>query len=494
MDANVTIIENGRSGTVNYQEAEGSLSFYWEFSGGDVVASVRVGTEAEWRESHPWAVVRRSAIIRYVAAEVVRQKAPSCRPEIDEATGWIHLYQGQAGAVHPSPVARPGFSMERYRAVRMKFAVGVGIVALIAGALMWFKNKVLVIDPGKGIPFGTAVRNGTHIATLIEALEPYTPSLHRDHSKDRHRLSVFMVPLDGSAPKCIPLIADLTPGAYSLGKILGSDGRTLWLDAAGIHGVDLQTYDVIRSSDLQELNPSLDPMWFEDSRGMEIIDGRLRMLAPDRSAAYTLDPTTRKVAVAEPRASNRYPFEPALTNYLAAGLYTSPTTWLGLHSPKELEGEFKVKRWIRPVEGADEAKEMRKLCKAKLDPFSDDESHRIVSITPIGDTAYLNAAFLRMDDKAEPMRASDPDGAFMIYTSAPGLKGTLVVARVDVEGRILWTTDTGIDRFKLSQILPGATTTAFVGPRLPIPDKLSEPLLVIIDHRTGKASTISLWQ
>ena len=494
MDGSVTITGNGRDGAVDYRESAGTLSFYWEFSGGDVVASVRVGNEAEWRTNHPWAVDRRSAIIRFVAAEVVRQKAPSCIPEVDEASGWLHLRQSQGGTAQHTPIPQPDLSMARYRSVRMKFAVGVGVIALIAGAVMWFKNKVLVIDPGKGIPFGSCVRTDTHIATLIEALEPYTPSLHRDHSKDRHRLSVFMVPLDGSAPKCIPLIGDLTPGAYSLGKILGSDGRTLWLDAAGIHGVDLRTYEVVRSSDLHELNPALDAMWFEDARGMEIIDGRLRMLAPDRSTAYSLDPLTRKAIAVESRPSNSYPFEPALTNYLAAGLYTSPATWLGLHSQKELEGGFKVKRWIRPVEGADDAKEMRKLCKARLDPVSDDKSHRILSITPIGDTAYLNAAFLRMDDEAEPLRASDPDGAFMIWTSAPGLKGTLMVARVDLEGKILWTTDTGIDRFKLSQILPGTTATAFVGPRLPIPDKMSEPLLVIIDHRTGKASTISLWQ
>ena len=494
MDGSVTIIENGREGKVNYHEPAGSLSLHWEFSGGDVVASIRVGTEAEWSKAHPWAVERRASIVRSIAAEVVRQKAPTCIPEMDEASGWLHLRQNQGATARSKAVAQPGFSMARYRSVRMRFAVGVGIAALIAGALMWFKNKVLVIDPGKGIPFGSCVRTDAHIATLIETLEPYTPSLHRDHSKDRHRLSVFLVPLDGSVPRCIPLIGDLTPGAYSLGKILGSDGRTLWSDAAGLHGVDLRTFDVVRSADLHELNPSLDPMWFEDSRGMEVIDGRLRMLASDRSAAYALDPATRKATAVEPRPSTRYPFAPALTNYLAAGLYTSPTSWLGLHSPKELEGEFKVKRWVRPVEGADDAKEMRRLCKAKLDPVSDDRSHRILSIAPIGDTTYLNAAFLRMDEQAEPLRASDPDGAFMIWTSAPGLIGTLMVARVDTEGKILWATDTGIDRFKLSQILPGATTTAFVGPRLPIPDKLSEPLLVIIDHRTGKASTIPLWQ
>ena len=89
---------------------------------------------------------------------------------------------------------------------------------------------------------------------------------------------------------------------------------------------------------------------------------------------------------------------------------------------------------------------------------------------------------------------SEPDGALMIYTSEPGLKGRLMVARVDTAGTILWKVDTGIDRFKLSQILPGKDSFAFVGTRPPVPDKLSEPLLVIVENRTGAVVTHSLWQ
>jgi hypothetical protein len=92
------------------------------------------------------------------------------------------------------------------------------------------------------------------------------------------------------------------------------------------------------------------------------------------------------------------------------------------------------------------------------------------------------------------MRLRDPDGALMLFTSEPGLKGTLMIARVDNDGNILWKVDTTLDRFKLAQILPGSTSTAFVGTRLPIPDKVSEPFIVILDHDTGKLTTHSLWQ
>lgn len=97
MERNVSITGSGRSGQVVYREAAGELSFYWEFGGGDVVASVQVGTETEWRTKHLWAAERRSEILRFLAAELVRQKAPSCRAEIDERRGWINLRQPPVG-------------------------------------------------------------------------------------------------------------------------------------------------------------------------------------------------------------------------------------------------------------------------------------------------------------------------------------------------------------------------------------------------------------
>jgi hypothetical protein len=81
-----------------------------------------------------------------------------------------------------------------------------------------------------------------------------------------------------------------------------------------------------------------------------------------------------------------------------------------------------------------------------------------------------------------------------VSTSAPGRAGTLVVARTDDGGDVLWRTDTGIDRFTLQQILPGATTTAFVGTRPREPDRVPEPLLVLVDHATGARTEHTLWR
>lgn len=89
--ATVTITEQGRSGDVRYSEDGRSISGWWEFAGGDALAIVQMGSAADWRTQHPWAVARRSAILRRVADELVRQKARGCRAEIDEEGGWITL-------------------------------------------------------------------------------------------------------------------------------------------------------------------------------------------------------------------------------------------------------------------------------------------------------------------------------------------------------------------------------------------------------------------
>ncbi len=69
--------------------------------------------------------------------------------------------------------------------------------------------------------------------------------------------------------------------------------------------------------------------------------------------------------------------------------------------------------------------------------------------------------------------------------------GTVIASAIDASGATLWSVDTGIG--KLLDILPDAEWPALVGERPRIPDKLSEPILVTIDARSGKLRTHSLW-
>ena len=105
-DWRVDIKENGRCGSVSYQESAGCISFRWEFGGGDTVAIIYFEDETAWRTKHPWVAGRRTEILQRVADEVIRQKAHSCRAEMDERAGWIvsGSLKGFPKRCRPSPL------------------------------------------------------------------------------------------------------------------------------------------------------------------------------------------------------------------------------------------------------------------------------------------------------------------------------------------------------------------------------------------------------
>lgn len=501
MPATVTITTDGRDGRIRFTDGPHEIWGCWEFGGGDVVAIVQMGSRGEWERSSSWAMDQRTAILHFVAEEVVRQRAPAGTVDIDEDRGVILLRQGTGGAA-PGPVAKgtrtphanSAAFVRRNSKIKAMFALGVLGVALIVGAMYWTGKKLLTVAQASGVPMGECVRTSTHIASLIQSTDPHLPEVSGRGGNTTGSISILLVPLDGSGPYVVPVVGGLTGGSYNLARIMGSDGHTLWLDAAGLYGVRLSDHELITPEHLLKANPSLDPSWWEDPRGMDMVDGKLHVMRIDHRAAIEVDPSTWKTTAVEPRPSNTRFDRHGPSEHMVAGFIAAPSTWLGLHSTSELEGPFKPGKWVRPVESADDTKQLRRLCKAGLEPGYDGAHHCIQSIAAVNDTEYLNAAFLRMGAKSEPLRLRDPDGALMVHTSAPGLNGTLVVSRVDLDGNVRWSVDTGLDRFMLQQILPGDRSFAFVGTRLPVPDKVSEPLLVIVDNNTGKLTTHSLWR
>lgn len=88
----VTVTTDGRSGHVHYSEGlSRTFAFYWEFSGGDVVAAINVPKSSEWDAKLPWAANRRDEVLARVAAEVRRQQCPTCEPRIGDS--WIDMMQ-----------------------------------------------------------------------------------------------------------------------------------------------------------------------------------------------------------------------------------------------------------------------------------------------------------------------------------------------------------------------------------------------------------------
>ena len=92
----VEIVESGRSGSIAYRESGGFISFYWEFGGGDTAAIISVDDFAVWSTRYPWAMERRREILERVSQEVIRQKAPTCRGDIDEQSRYIYIREPAA--------------------------------------------------------------------------------------------------------------------------------------------------------------------------------------------------------------------------------------------------------------------------------------------------------------------------------------------------------------------------------------------------------------
>ncbi|MEQ1755857.1 MAG: hypothetical protein ABL973_17175 [Micropepsaceae bacterium] len=421
--ARVTITETGRTGQVQYAEGVHTISGYWEFGGSDVVAIVSMGSREDWQRSHAWATGKRADILRLIADEVIRQRAPSCKPDIDEQTGDILLRQSP-GAAAQAP-SRPSTNQAKAAAfvfrlsyVKAMFATGLLIAMMVIGTLVWLGQQALTVSPVSGTPLNDSLRLDSGdpsrpgvIATLIQTTDPHMVEISGRGGNTTTSLGILLTPLDGSTPHLVPVVRGVSSSSTQLARIMGSDGHTVWFDATGLYGVRLDDYSLVTPADLRAANPDLDPSWWEDQRGMDVVAGKLHIMNPDRSAALDVDPETLKTTSTTPKPPTSARFmRHDVADDLAAGVQIAPGASLGFQ------------------------------------------------------------------------------------TSAPGLGGTVIVSRKDGQGKVLWSTNTNLDRFTLKQILPGPDVIALIGERPPIPDKLSEPLLVLVDTKTGKLTTHSLWR
>jgi len=375
---------------------------------------------------------------------------------------------------------------------RLVCALAVAALLLTAGAAT-VMGMFSVTSP-HGSPVGASVRASGQIATLIRTLEPYTASLQRNPENDRYRIALFVHPVEGRLPgRMLPIGKGLRAGELQLAQIIGYDGAVVWCKVNGLVGVDLRTDRILGAEDLRRANPSLDEAW-DDTRRISF-EGRLQVTATDRKRVLAVEPGTLKAAPATVGpALDLQPFNPTPLDFLVPGVRPSPTEWLGLHSMREADLEFAPRSWLRPLNRAEDAKEARRFYRGGLGPELDRGVRQIQSMAPLSEEVYLNGAFVRAARAMDPLRLSGPEGFLIVYTSEPGLKGRLMAGRVDTAGKPVWKVDTGIDRRELQQILPDARNVAFIGTRPPVPDKVPEPVLVIVDTQSGAASTTSLWQ
>jgi hypothetical protein len=431
----VVVEESGRSGSVIYREAEGAIVCPWEFSGGEAVVAVRVGTAAEWLRSHPWAVGRREEILGRIAGEVVRQRAPSCFMQLDESNGWMNVLgsrgpaPGAGGRIAPPPpvpaplralAADPARAAAQASAVRFVRRLGalrmlvalvallVGLVALIVGTGWWAAVSALSLAPTAS-RFGESMRSGTTIATLVHGLEPSMPTLHRDGSKDRFTVGVLLHTADGSRPpRHIDLARGLTSTEMLNSRLLGVDAQRVWFRTTDHGAIDLATDRVLSGAEyarVQALAPRPTGRISDLATGERALELLLDEDGPDRgsppSGASAAEPTT--------------PIFHART--LLASRAGSPL------------------------------------------------------VLPAQPTA------------APPLAS----GVLRIHWTSPYRSGTLRLCRLDPAGNAVWERDLGLAR--LEEVLPDPEHPAFIGTLSAPSGTLPEPVLVIVDAATGTVTT-----
>lgn len=464
-DWEVLVGEDGRSGTVTYREAAGELRFYWEFGGGDAVASIAVGTAAEWDKQYPWAAPRRDEILQRVMADVIRQRAPTCTGVVDDR-GWITLYQRGARApgqppqsASPSPPPSSAAShAAASHAAAQHFAVSarksriVGIFAVIILALSvvaWLGRSALQIRT-TGAPWGSSMRAGNTVITLMTRLEPYIPSLNRNHGNDRYNVGLLLHEAASGERRYMELARGRAPNDLSNAKLLAVEGTRIWVQVP-----ETMLYDVA--------------------------SGRIATadeVARDRSLA----PPDRPFSISDLAVGER-----AMLLFLAEGGRIGNDRWLGVHTPANMSASFREGFRAPVAADFERSAQARQLYTGALSV--EGTNVRLGALQATGVDSLFNGAFVRSGREGGLLLLAG--NALMVHETKPRRAGTVVVSRVSASGDVAWSVDTGIGQ--LLGVLPDASWPAFVGERPRIPGQVPEPILVIVDASNGRATTRSLW-
>ena len=99
----VDISNGGRASSITYRAGIHTVSFDWEFALSPALAVITGPRASEWDRVCPWAAGRQAEIFDQVAQEVIRQKAPGHRHELDLAAGVITILESEWSEVRQSP-------------------------------------------------------------------------------------------------------------------------------------------------------------------------------------------------------------------------------------------------------------------------------------------------------------------------------------------------------------------------------------------------------
>lgn len=493
-----------RGGTYGTSHKEGGTNIYWRVDRfvrsdyGDYPDLKNFKSETEFMQM----------LWNFCQFDVTRSAGKRALPELDAwklilrrmsppQPGWTGGFSGGlgagvaaiAGALTFPATAHAATTMQPLYSTPLAKWLGIGVLVLVfAGLAAW----QFVSIKSTGTPLGAALRTDTHVFHLIVTTERYLPSLHRNPSKNRYRIDLLVIPIaDSTKQETFTLIRQQQANAMSpMTKILGVDGDVVWINALDTFAVNLRTRRIARTADLRKANPELE--MFLNSARPEFAD-RFVAVSPDWSYAYEFSGETLKASMCQPpsragwideRRSGR------IEGSLCSGGLISTNEWIAVATPDDAKSDFKPGFSLPRDFTAGEKDRPRQLYRGTVD--TSEARPPIQSVSRVSETEYRAANFLRAKYNGALLRATNPDSVFLIHRRGTELFAPYTLTRLAPDGKVRWNAETGIGR--LEQVLPGEKTIMLKGELTPVPNKVPEPIMVLIDATTGVTNTISLWR
>lgn len=126
----------------------------------------------------------------------------------------------------PAAVPATSYQQQRQRLYKYKLILGGAVLAIAVVAVMG--SKLFSISVPNGTPLGLSASASNNVVALIQTLEAYTPSLHRNHANDRCTVSLFVYRADGASKgRMIRIGKGFRASELNLMKVLGFDGATV---------------------------------------------------------------------------------------------------------------------------------------------------------------------------------------------------------------------------------------------------------------------------
>lgn len=321
-------------------------------------------------------------------------------------------------------------------------------------------------------------------------------------------------------------------GANHLGFLLGYDGHQLWLRAPR-----LQMFDPISReakdgvAALEHANPALQGLLTDvwEHLRFDAERRRLGFVAAD-GRAYLVDPATLRAIAFEPQTA-RMPDLPEMPTpvqngapegfdmdrmqaemdtftqqtlayidqirddsenlesgpgkFWVRGVMVGARLWLGLYTNDELRDEQPGTPWnpLMRVYG-DTAR--RRFVRIRLGEQRRPDGQVDLKIAkvealPGPERVWLQGGLLRAADAKQALLLRNPDSVLVLHRNRIDALGTLQVSRVTLDGRVLWTADTGLG--EVAQVFPHAETLLFTGTPAQAPSR-DRPLEQLISVGT----------